>query len=241
MNILRIDKTPSTNSLLKALSARERLTEGTVLVASDQTLGRGQAGNFWESEPGKNLTFSMLFYPTFLPIKAHFLLSKAISLAVKEVLDNYLDGITIKWPNDIYYLDKKIAGILIENELTQEELSQSIAGIGLNVNQEVFRSKAPNPVSMKQLLQVDLDRDCLLEEMVRGISGRYSDLQAQRHEAIAARYQQSLYRNAGYFPFSDRNGAFRAKIDFVEDNGALVLTTDGGEQRRYFFKEVAYE
>jgi len=146
MNIITVESVASTNSYLKELAHSRTLDEGTVIVTRNQTAGKGQQGNAWESEAGKNITCSILLYPSFLPVQHFFLLSEVISLGVKETLDAYTDGITIKWPNDIYYCERKIAGILIENEITGSNISMSVAGIGVNVNQEQFLSDAPNPV-----------------------------------------------------------------------------------------------
>jgi BirA family biotin operon repressor/biotin-[acetyl-CoA-carboxylase] ligase len=238
VTILELKSTPSTNNFLKDCAKKQALDEGTVVFAQFQTEGKGQRGNSWESERGKNITCSILLYPVFLPVKRFFLLSEAVSLGVKDVLDLYAEGFTVKWPNDIYYGDKKIAGILIENELTGNQYAQSVIGIGLNVNQDVFLSNAPNPVSLKQITGKQLNINLLLEKLANAVLSRYEQLKTGDTESIITAYHDALYRKSGFHPFKDANGAFIARIDKVTDDGLLHLITDKNELRSYAFKEV---
>lgn len=239
MHIIKIDSTPSTNLYLKNLLEEGSLQEGTVIVANEQTAGRGQAGARWESEPGKNLTFSLLLYPRFLCIDRYFLLSKAVSLGITDYLEKFVDSLSVKWPNDIYYQDKKLAGILIENQLTGSVIEQSVAGIGINVNQERFSADIPNPVSIKNILGAEIDADILLVEIVESILTRYEALKEEKYEAINDDYFSRLYRRNDYYPYKDKDGQFNASIQSVDDAGFLYLLTDAGELRKYAFKEVA--
>jgi BirA family biotin operon repressor/biotin-[acetyl-CoA-carboxylase] ligase len=240
MNIIKIKSTNSTNLLLKELAKKQVLESGTVLITDNQTAGRGLAGNFWESEPEKNITCSLLLHPTFLPIKQNFFLSKIIALGVKDLLDNYVQNVTIKWSNDIYVESRKIAGILIENEFQGTQFIQSIAGIGLNVNQEVFLSKTPNPISLKQILKKDLDLNVILESMIQRIMYWYDILQKGNLDLITKTYDNALYRKSGFHLYEDKNGQFSAQIESVGEDGILHLKTDTGEKRHYAFKEVSY-
>jgi biotin-(acetyl-CoA carboxylase) ligase len=146
--LVALDETASTNQYLSQLcnQLQESVAELTTVTAEFQTAGKGQRGNTWEAEEGKNLLFSFVLYPSFLEARRQFILSQIVSLAIKEELSRWSDEITIKWPNDIYWKDKKICGILIENDLSGHHIRRSIAGIGININQEVFNSDAPNPV-----------------------------------------------------------------------------------------------
>ena len=151
--LVALDETASTNQYLSQLcnQLQESVAELTTVTAEFQTAGKGQRGNTWEAEEGKNLLFSFVLYPSFLEARRQFILSQIVSLAIKEELSRWSDEITIKWPNDIYWKDKKICGILIENDLSGHHIRRSIAGIGININQEVFNSDAPNPFSLKQI------------------------------------------------------------------------------------------
>lgn len=240
MNIIKIEETASTNALLKEWTQKQSLEEMTVLVAQSQTAGRGQRGNGWESEPDKNLTFSILLHPVFLPLQKHFLLAEIVALAVQEVLRNLNSLFSIKWSNDIYFENRKIAGILIENEIIGVQISQSIIGIGLNVNQEIFTSNAPNPVSLKQILHQEFDLDGLLDKIVGRFEYWYEQLKAGQYAHISESYHNALYRKTGFHAYQDANGQFQAQLLSVSDDGYLHLQTEQGEERCYAFKEVSF-
>lgn len=232
--IVHIDETDSTNSWLqKRLAADERSDANLVVWAEYQTAGRGCGTNRWESERGENLTFSMLIHPKELPATQQFHISMAISLAICEAIGQYIGDVSIKWPNDIYWRNGKIGGILIENTLKGSIIMDSIIGVGLNVNQRVFKSDAPNPVSMWQICEHETDREALLKEILEAFE-RILD------SKIREQYLSKLYRRKGYHPYADKEGAFMAEIVTVEDDGHLVLHDDNGKERRYAFKEVQF-
>ncbi len=240
MKIHFYDELPSTNLFLNELIRQDECSEGDCVAVDFQTSGRGQSGNYWESEKGKNLTFSLLLCPDFLAPTSQFEISQLVSVAIKQVLDEYVDSISIKWPNDIYWNDKKIAGILIENSIMGHFLETSIVGIGLNVNQEHFVSDAPNPISLKLILGVDEDRQNLLEELISAILENYERLKSKGSEWLRKAYFEALYRKEGYFEFSDENGRFFARIIDVHSDGRLILQTEAGDERAYYFKEVSF-
>ena len=228
--IIHIDETNSTNRWLKG----KRVTDGGLVVVADyQTAGRGCGTNRWESERGKNLLFSMLIHPKDVPASRQFRLSMAVSLAICEALEELIGDVSIKWPNDIYWRDGKICGILIENTLTGTVIKDCIIGVGLNVNQRVFHSDAPNPVSLWQISGQDTDRDVLLHHILE----RFGQLLTQD---VRQRYLSKLYRRKGFYPYADENGAFMAEFVDVKDDGHLVLRDDGGTWRTYAFKEVRF-
>ncbi|MDP4187625.1 MAG: biotin--[acetyl-CoA-carboxylase] ligase, partial [Bacteroidota bacterium] len=163
----------STNYFAMNLAMKPDTEEFTVVWADEQTSGRGEGNNFWESEAGKNLTFSIILKPCFLKIEQQFFLSKAISLAIANFLQPIAGHISVKWPNDIYWKNKKICGILIENIVEQNIIRNSIAGIGLNINQEKFLSNAPNPVSLKNIMKQDYDLEFCLKEILLQIERFY--------------------------------------------------------------------
>lgn len=244
--LIALDETDSTNRYLTQLCDRENVAEYTTVCADYQTAGKGQRGNTWESERGKNLMFSVVLYPTFLAPQQQFLLSQLTALAVKEELEQRTEDICIKWPNDLYWQEKKICGMLIENELSAGGIGRSIAGIGVNINQEVFRSDAPNPVSLKQITGQEHERGEILSGIVKRIRTYYEGLQRSETDArmeakkIATRYNQSLFRRKGWHRYKDVQGDFEARLLRVEDDGRFVLQDREGRERAYLFKEVAY-
>ncbi|MGM9796657.1 MAG: biotin--[acetyl-CoA-carboxylase] ligase [Parabacteroides sp.] len=238
--IIRVEETHSTNSLLRDWLERESLPNCSVIVADFQTAGRGQVGNVWESEKGKNLTFSLVLYPQTLPVKQQFLISQIAALSVKETLDAYTEGISIKWPNDIYWQDKKICGMLIENDLAGHNLLRSIIGIGINLNQTVFRGDAPNPVSLWQILRQEVDPEVVLRQFLSRFEAYNQILLAGEKALIHVRYMEALYRREGYHSYTDAQGGFSAQIYGIEPIGHLLLQDTEGTIRRYAFKEVSY-
>ena len=205
--IVHIDETDSTNSWLrKRLAADERSDANLVVWAEYQTAGRGCGTNRWESERGENLTFSMLIHPKELPAMQQFHISMAISLAICEAIGQYIGDVSIKWPNDIYWRNGKIGGILIENTLKGSIIMDSIIGGSLNVNQRVFKSDAPNPVSMWQICEHETDREALLKEILEAFE-RILD------SKIREQYLSKLYRRKGYHPYADRY-AFK-EVQFI--------------------------
>ncbi len=227
--IIHIDETDSTNRWL-----REQGGEEDVVVWADyQTAGKGQGTNTWESERGKNLTFSVLLHPQDVPANKQFSISMQVSLALCEALGQHIGDLSIKWPNDIYWRNAKIAGILIEHRISGSLIRDSIIGIGLNVNQRHFLSDAPNPVSLWQICEQDTDRETLLREFL-------ASLQRLMGQDVRAQYLSMLYRRQGFHPYTDSEGVFMARIADVQEDGHLVLLDEEGRQRRYAFKEVSF-
>lgn len=242
--LIHISETNSTNNYLQTLCARQKVGELTTVVADFQTSGRGQRGNSWESEPLKNLLFSFVLFPVFWEARCQFLISQIISLAIKEELSTYTEDISIKWPNDIYWKDKKICGMLIENDLTGTHISRSIAGIGVNINQEAFTSPAPNPVSLKQITGQSYSPEQILASIMKRIKDYYALLQTENESVnslIADRYTGSLFRKDGFHRYTDANGKFLARLLRVEPDGRLILEDQIGTERTYLFKEVQYD
>lgn len=239
--IIHLKKTKSTNIYLRDLIKAKDVKEGTIVYADYQTEGRGQRGNAWESEAGRNLLFSIVLYPRFLKANEQFILSQIVSLAIKDFLSKRFDDITIKWPNDIYWRNQKIAGILIENQLIEDHLYQSIIGVGLNVNQIKFRSDATNPVSMRLINNgQENDRSAILSLISYYIQVYYDEIKNGQKDKIIQDYKDSLFRRNGYYEYIDENGYFTARIKDVEPNGMLILEKKDGEIKRYAFKEVQY-
>ena len=156
----------------------------------------------------------------------------------------YTGGIRIKWPNDIYWQDRKICGMLLENDLEGSRIGYCIAGIGININQDVFHSDAPNPVSLKQITGQRHDPADILTGILSRVRTYYEQLRTEPEgeypAKIAARYRQALYRREGYHPYRDAEGTFRARLTDVEPDGRFVLEDETGRIRKYLFKEMQY-
>lgn len=226
--ITHISETDSTNRWLKEYGA------GEMVVTTDyQTAGRGCGSNTWESERGKNLLFSVMIHPMAMPAARQFHISMAFSLAICEALGQHIGDVSIKWPNDIYWRNGKICGILIENTLQGAFVKDSIIGVGLNVNQRTFKSNAPNPVSLWQICEREFDREQLLGDILRCFEHYWG-------QEVRQQYQSMLFRRKGFHPYVDKNGAFMAEIIDVGDGGHLLLRDDNGQKRRYAFKEVSF-
>ena len=207
----------------------------------DQTAGRGQAGNHWESEPGKNLTFSTLFDIKEIPVEQQFLLCELVPVAIKNVLQPLITKggeIKIKWPNDMYYEDKKLGGILIEHNIIDGRIDSSIAGIGLNINQTVFVSDAPNPVSLKQITGKEYNLPRLLDDIIDEFK-RTKPL-IHRSRELKELYMGSLFRRDVYYPYIADGSVFEAAITDVAGNGTITMTTRQGKKRQFTFKEIKY-
>ena len=256
-----VKRTNSTNTLLKELIANGQWPKAeNYIYAGYQTAGRGQTGNGWESEADKNLLCSILVESRKAKDKRPFYLNVAVSVAVYRVIQSFVfersglgslsEAVSIKWPNDIYWGDKKIAGILIENAIIGSEMKYSIAGIGLNVNQTEFVSNAPNPVSLKQITGKEYNIDRLMQQL-------YAEVQKALSEDVWAEYMSHLYRREGFWPFVEREVSieptmnvqrddvqstkvFMARIDGVLPTGEIVLQDENNKRRTYHFKQVRY-
>lgn len=237
---IHLPETKSTNEFLQAISEAEELPSESIALADFQTAGRGQTGNSWESEAGKNLTFSLLFRPVEVPANMPFVISEMVSLSVKYTLDKYLSDITVKWPNDIYYKDLKITGILIENTIMQSKISRSVIGIGINVNQTVFSSNIPNPVSMAQVTGESYDLMRIMDDFRQIFAAQSARVNHSCFDSIHRDYLRAVYRKEGYHTYADKNGIFEAKIEDIEPTGHLILERTDGSRSRYAFKEITY-
>lgn len=236
--IIRLEEIDSTNRYLK--NYREEGDEEMIVAVADyQAAGKGQGTHTWESEKGKNLLFSIKVYPHWIPVRRQFVLSMAGALAVKDALDSYVENITLKWPNDVYWNGQKISGTLIENTIDSKGIKSCVFGIGLNVNQLVFHSDAPNPVSLAQILGHEVDRDEVLKKILDGFEKYYELLRRADYMDVSGIYHLSLYRRKGFHPYRDANGEFEGALVEVEDDGHLILHDRQGRIRSYAFGEIS--
>lgn len=226
---------------------------GTVVYTDRQTAGRGQRGNSWESEPFKNVTMSILLRPENVAPNQQFWLSEISALAVERVLSKYIGNVSIKWPNDVYYKDFKICGMLIEHSLSGGKINYTIPGIGINVNQRVFLSDAPNPISLANVLGHEVPTSEILDGLVDEILTMCDQL-PEKAEEIHREFLSKLYRRDGFHEYqstirsSSADGLsvleegehFQARIVNVHPDGMLDLITTEGHIHTFAFKEVAF-
>lgn len=241
--VITVDSTESTNTYAQALPEATDTTP-VVVITDNQTAGRGQRGNTWESEPGKNLTFSLVMYPRYIAPARQFELSMLVSLGIMNALRTMVDNperLKVKWPNDIYFGDCKIAGILIENSLTATAIDRTVIGIGLNVNQTSFQSDAPNPISLIHTTGVAFDRDAVLDKVVTCIVDMVDDYEYNDEpDELSYMYNMALWRRddkAHQWALPDGT-VFEAAIERVGLDGTLSLRHSDGILVSYRFKEV---
>lgn len=235
--ILEFEEADSTNTLAASLPSGE-LGDKSVVLTFKQTHGRGQTGNKWESEPGRNIAMTAVFKPFRLDAGQQFAISMVVALGCCDLVSSYVSGASVKWPNDVYVGDKKIAGILIEHTISGAYIGCSLCGLGLNVNQAEFLSDAPNPVSLRQLLGGDSSLHTILEELLDCIGRRYAMI--HNYPLLERDYMDMLYRRGGEHDWMDKHGKFRASILRVDGFGQLVLKDSDGKERVYGFKEVSF-
>ena len=239
-NIVVVQETDSTNNYANHQLSESEVFEGTVFLAYNQKNGRGQLNNKWESEAGKNLTFSLVLKPLFLEIQNQFMISKVVTLGIYSALKSDVANLRIKWPNDIYAGDKKLGGILIENSIMSGRITNSIIGIGLNVNQDSFFSNAPNPVSLKQITQREFDLIPLLQKVISGINSFYEKLKDEQVALINELFHEKMYRFGGEYRYYSNNEMFTGKIIGVNEIGQLMILDEKERIRQFHFKEVEF-
>lgn len=239
-NLIFIENLPSTNLYAAQILKNQVLAEGTIIQTNYQSSGRGYFGNKWESEDGKNLLISIVLFPSMITPADLFIISIAISLGICDFLKRYIRDCSIKWPNDIYINNDKIAGILIENAVTGNEIEYSIAGIGLNINQQKFLSDAPNPVSMKKITGSDYDLTKCLNQLISDLDRRYKQIISGKYDLLRDEYISNLYRHNKWFDFKDSGGSFTGRILSVSENGRLKIERRSGGFSEYSFKEIDF-
>jgi BirA family transcriptional regulator, biotin operon repressor / biotin---[acetyl-CoA-carboxylase] ligase len=238
--LLFFENLPSTNTHATDLLKKIDLPEGTIVYTNYQLAGRGHTRNKWESEDSKNLLISIILLPSFIKPEDQFHISMVISLGICDFLMRYIPDCSIKWPNDIYVNNDKIAGILIESSLTGNRIEFTIAGIGLNINQEKFQSSAPNPVSLNQLTGESYDLPSSLEKLSGDLDKRYKQLIGGNYGEIKRDYVSKLYRLNEWHEFRDKNGKFMGRVLTIGDYGRLIIGRQNGEISEYSFKETEF-
>ena len=237
--IIELDSVDSTNNYLSKLANETIVENGSVILAHFQTNGKGQRGNNWESEAGSNLTFSVFLDMTFLKLSQNFLLSMMVCNSVHELISNYTTDCKIKWPNDILLNRNKMCGILIENSVQKNYLSNSIIGIGLNVKQQKFE-KNIQATSLEKHTKQRIDKKKLFLKLLEILNKNYLILSQGNQLAIKNYYFQNLlgYHSELTYEWCKTNERFTGEILEVEDNGFVKIRVNQQEIRMIEMKEV---
>ncbi len=237
-NLVYVPQCHSTNALAAELDQKAETPEGTIVITDNQTSGRGQRGNSWEAQPGKNLTFSLILKPRFLAVKDQFQLNQVVSLGITDYLATVVEKkARIKWPNDIIVQERKVCGILIENHLKADGIHHSIVGIGLNINQQVFES--PSAISLNLLTKEEFQLDHELALLLSMLEARYLQLKRGMHRELENHYLHLLYRKDEIHRFNAQGSEFEGIITGVDDAGKIRINV-GGVERIFGAKEVAF-
>jgi BirA family biotin operon repressor/biotin-[acetyl-CoA-carboxylase] ligase len=239
-DLLFIENLPSTNTHTLGLLKKNDLKEGTIVYTNYQSAGKGYSGNEWESEDGKNLLISIVLYPYFIKPEDQFIISMTISLGICDFLERFIPICSIKWPNDIYVNNDKIAGILIESSVIGESIKSTVAGIGLNINQERFLGPAPNPISLRILTGINYDLNECLIQLGSSLDCRYKHLIAGDSSQIKKEYVSKLYCLNQWREFKELNGIWSGRLLDVGDYGRLRIEKKNGEISEYSFKEIEF-
>ncbi len=243
-NLVRLASVDSTNNYALQLLKDTQVMEGTLIWALEQTKGRGQRENNWLAEPFQNLTMSIILYPD-LTVRRQFYLTKVIALGLETFVSELIgkkdagSDIKIKWPNDIYVSDKKIAGVLIENNLRAEQIFSSVIGIGLNVNQKKFNGLS-NATSLQILSNTVFDLSDCLSRLCEHIEARYLQLKANKMELLDSDYEERLYKLGELGDYEKDGKRFGAILTGVNEQGKLLLKQENGEISEYGFKEITF-
>ena len=236
-----LPETDSTNTYLSALLHKNALPEGYAVRTRFQKAGKGQRGSSWESENGKNLLQSFVFYPDFIALSRVFLLNKTFSLGVYDFVHQITgEGVSIKWPNDIYIDSQKVAGMLIENSISGSVLSQCILGIGVNVNQKEFSVDLKNATSFSTIMKKELDLYSLFTLLCSCVEKRYLMLKNGEMMKLEQDYLQALYGKDVKRKYKSGGNEFYGIIRGVDDNGRLQVEKEDGSCSGFEMKEIVF-
>jgi BirA family biotin operon repressor/biotin-[acetyl-CoA-carboxylase] ligase len=239
--IIRLPQVNSTNQFAKELSSYIKpVFEGTTVLAEEQLGGKGRKEKEWVSEKNKNLCFSVILFPKFLDSKDLFLLSKAVSLGIWDYLNRQnLINAKIKWPNDLYVGDKKIAGILIENTWKGQELQETVVGVGLNVNQTNFPTHLPNPTSLRLVKNREFNVDEVLKDVFECLDKRYMQLKDKAFDQVNQDYRNHLYGLNELKTYDVGGIPVNGKVRGVDEDGKLKLTTQEGDEQVFDLDQIS--
>lgn len=237
--IIRLPAVNSTNEYLSNRLKEKKLDEGTIIYSLFQTAGKGQASNIWESKENENILLSLIIYPDFIGVANQFALSKAVSLGIAKYCQQYVKDIKIKWPNDIYYENKKLAGILIENSIKGNRIEKCIVGIGLNLNQDSFSENIPNPTSLNLITNKKYKIEKEVIKLRQEIKFYYNQLK-ENINGLDEHYINKMYKFNHWASYRINGETLKAKIIGISDFGHLQLLFENKEKKEFDLKEIEF-
>jgi BirA family biotin operon repressor/biotin-[acetyl-CoA-carboxylase] ligase len=239
-NRIRLDGVDSTNNYAAEMLRQVGTTEGTLITANYQTAGRGQRSNAWQSEAGKNILCTYILKPTWMAVDRQFALNKAVALAVQRTIQSFCvqKSVRIKWPNDVLVNDSKVAGILIENTVSGGQIVSSLAGIGMNVNQQQISIDGKKVISIADVLKHSVSLDALQDELSAQLEAVYLRLRNGNDKPIAQEFSEVLYKRDVVCVFETREGLRNYTVRGVSEQGQLMVEDEAGVRYQFNHGEV---
>lgn len=236
-NLVFVPECHSTNDLALQLCQRSGATEGTLVITDHQIKGRGQRGNSWQAEPGKNLTFSLILRPSFLAVKDQFFLNIIASLSIADFLSQHISNVKVKWPNDVMVNNRKICGILIENQLRGNSFDHVVMGIGCNINQRNFSIETPTSLTLETGQEFDLSM--VLDQILRNIEVQYLRLREGKLSALKEAYIRAMFWFGEQRTFTAGEEVFEGTISGIDASGRLLIQHDD-QLRAFDLKQISF-
>ncbi|MEB2786187.1 biotin--[acetyl-CoA-carboxylase] ligase [Algoriphagus persicinus] len=229
----------STNDIALNLVRHNQAAEGSIIICQNQTQGKGQRGNVWQSAAGQNLTFSLVLRPDFMDISEQFYLNMAVSNSIRRLLQEYVPHLEVKWPNDLIVPEfGKIGGILIENTFSGKEWEYAIVGIGLNINQRGFDS--PNAASIRSIAGSQFNLEEMFRLLITQLEQGYIQLKKGKWKEIKGEYLMHLYRMESWANYLSNGEQFSGKIVGITADGKLEVESENGEIAVFGLKEISF-
>lgn len=238
-DVLFLPECHSTNDEALSKIRSGQAIEGSIVITDHQTKGKGQRGNNWETQEGKNLTFSLILRPNFLDISEQFYLNMMVSNSILKLFQEYIPDLMVKWPNDLI-VEKtgKIGGILIENTFGASGWEYAVVGIGLNINQIDFGTSTATSFARLTGNQFDLKE--LFRMLIVSIEQGYIQLKKGKHQDIRKEYLSHLYLKDQWAEFSKGENQFQGKIVDITEDGKLIIGLENGEEEIFGLKEITF-
>lgn len=237
-----LSEVDSTNNYAMRQVQSQMAGHGATWFAWFQNAGKGQRGKEWKGERGQNIMISFVVEPGFIDVDNQFILTVTVALACYDLFNCYaISHTTIKWPNDIYWKDRKAGGILIENLVAGKNWRFSIIGTGININQTLFPDNLPNPVSLKQITGITFDVINLAKQLCKKLDNRWKQLKDKKYDVLLNEYNGYLYKAGQKVTFKKDNLEFDAIVNSVNKKGDLIVSSGKGEKSTFSFGSITWK